>query len=215
MTFKQNLTELRSYIKQAPAENRAKIQDVIKLYQEKKIPNIRTALNAAILLASKNKNTIKSGRAEKEYQKIMVKYTNAESMTGRLSRPPDYTISSGDHSKVMSHIDININSKKLDKDGHETRSLKQLLNQYKDKMTNLIEKVLETKKSMKIMLKFNFTVDKPVAGFDGEVDYIKKNVWFANKQAVNCQMVLAWRRLAEEELVINGSVSWLGSLCAH
>ena len=34
MTFKQNLTELKSYINQAPVEHRAKIQDVIKLYQE-------------------------------------------------------------------------------------------------------------------------------------------------------------------------------------
>jgi len=184
MTFKQNVTELRSYIKQAPPENRAKIQDVIKLYEEKKIPNIRTAFNAVVLLSSKNKNTIKSGRVEKEYEKLMVKYTDAEPMTGRLTRPPDYTISSGDHSKVKSHIDININTKKLDKDGHETRSLKQLLNQYKDKLINLVGQVLETKRSMKIMLKVDLKVDKPLAGFDGEVDYIEKNVWLANERAV-------------------------------
>ena len=68
MTFKQHISELRSYLQLAPKENRAKIQDVMKLYEEKKIPNMRTALNAVILLASKNKNTIKSGRVEKEYE---------------------------------------------------------------------------------------------------------------------------------------------------
>jgi hypothetical protein len=50
MTFKSNLSELKSYVKSAPEANRSKIQDVIKLYQEKKIPNIKTALNATILL---------------------------------------------------------------------------------------------------------------------------------------------------------------------
>ena len=70
---------------------------------------------------------------KKEYQNIVVKYTNAESMTGRLSRPPDHAISAGDHSKVRSHVDIIINTRKLDKEGNETRSMKQLLNQYKDK----------------------------------------------------------------------------------
>ena len=54
-------------------------------------------------------------------------------MTGRLSRPPDHAISAGDHSKVRSHVDIIINTRKLDKEGNETRSMKQLLNQYKDK----------------------------------------------------------------------------------
>ena len=37
MTFKQNITELTSYIKQAPAENRDKLQDVINLNKEKRL----------------------------------------------------------------------------------------------------------------------------------------------------------------------------------
>ena len=39
------------------------------LYEDKKIVNFKTALNATLLLASTNKNTIKSGRALKEYEK--------------------------------------------------------------------------------------------------------------------------------------------------
>jgi hypothetical protein len=66
MTFKNNLLELRSYISKAPVENRSKIKDVIELYEKKQIPNIKTALNATQILASTNKNTIKSGKAEKK-----------------------------------------------------------------------------------------------------------------------------------------------------
>ena len=64
MTFKSNVSELKSYVSRAPEANISKIRDVIKLYEDKKIVNFRTALNATILVSSTNKNTIKSGRAE-------------------------------------------------------------------------------------------------------------------------------------------------------
>ena len=99
MSFKNNLSELRSYIKQAPDDNKSKIKDVIKLYEEKKIPNIKTALNATKLLASKHKSTIKSGKAEREYNSIMNKYGFNLPMTGRLSRPPDDSMSYGSDDK--------------------------------------------------------------------------------------------------------------------
>ena len=41
MTFKSNLSELKSYVKTAPEANRSKIEDLIKLYEQKKIPNIK------------------------------------------------------------------------------------------------------------------------------------------------------------------------------
>jgi hypothetical protein len=86
MTFKRNLTELKSYVSRAPEANRSKIRDVIKLYEDKKIVNFRTALNATLLLSSTNKNTLKSGRAEKEYSSIINKYGEAQPITGRLKR---------------------------------------------------------------------------------------------------------------------------------
>jgi hypothetical protein len=122
MTFKQNITELKSYVKAAPEANRSKIEDVIKLYEEKRIPNIKTALNATIQLASKNKNTIKSGRPEREYQKIMTKYIEAEPMTGRLTRELEYELKLGDHEKVNTYIQYEIKTEKTDANGVETRS---------------------------------------------------------------------------------------------
>ena len=84
MTFKSNVSELKSYVSRAPEAKISKIRDVIKLYEDKKIVNFRTALNATLLLSSTNKNTLKSGRAEKEYGKIISKYSTAKPMTGRL-----------------------------------------------------------------------------------------------------------------------------------
>ena len=54
------------------------------MYEDKKIVNFKTALNATKLLASTNKNTIKSGKADKAYNTIIEKYGEAQPMTGRL-----------------------------------------------------------------------------------------------------------------------------------
>ena len=85
-SFSSNIRELKGYTNSAPQTNRDKIKDVISLYEKKKIVNFKTALNTVMLLASKNKNTIKSGRADKEYNKVMNKYDLALPMTGRLER---------------------------------------------------------------------------------------------------------------------------------
>ena len=86
MTFKSNLRELKSYVRQAPSQNRAKVEQVINLYESKKIVNFKTAINLVLLLSSKNKNTINSGKQDREYNKIITKYSEAEPMTGRLNR---------------------------------------------------------------------------------------------------------------------------------
>ena len=69
MTFKSNVKELKSHVAKSPIENRPKIDQIIELYENKQIVNFKTASNAVMLLASKNKNTIKSRRADKEYEK--------------------------------------------------------------------------------------------------------------------------------------------------
>ena len=84
MTFKNNIKLLNSY-KSRSNKNNDKIDSVISLYQEKKIPNMKTAENAIVLLSSKHKATIP--KALDNYNKIINKYTEAEPMTGRLSRP--------------------------------------------------------------------------------------------------------------------------------
>ena len=53
--------------------NRTKINHIMKLYEHRRIATFNNALSKTLLLASGNKHTIKSGRADKEYQKIIAK----------------------------------------------------------------------------------------------------------------------------------------------
>ena len=51
MTFKNNLKLLNSY-KTRANKNNDMIDSIIDLYQEKKIPNMKTAENAVVMLSS-------------------------------------------------------------------------------------------------------------------------------------------------------------------
>ena len=84
--FQANVKDLAGYKKTAPNTNKDKIQDVIDQYNEKKIRNFKTTLHAVMLLSSTNKHTIQSGRADKEYNKLVRAYKDIEPMTGRLER---------------------------------------------------------------------------------------------------------------------------------
>ncbi len=52
--IRNNILELKSHIRQAPESNKAKINEVIKLYEDRKIKN-KTALTTVAPLASTNK----------------------------------------------------------------------------------------------------------------------------------------------------------------
>ena len=85
--FKTNLKELKAYAKTAPSkERRAMINDIVGLYEAKKIKNFRTAENVIIRLGQRTKDPRRSERALKEYEQVLAKYQDAEPMTGRLDR---------------------------------------------------------------------------------------------------------------------------------
>ena len=105
MTFKNNIKLLNSY-KSRSNKNNDKIDSVISLYQEKKIPNMKTAENAIVLLSSKHKATIP--KALDNYNKLVNKYIEAEPMTGRLSRPDFSTESVQNLDNPKTHIQFNI-----------------------------------------------------------------------------------------------------------
>ena len=125
MTFKSNIAELKRYKSVAPDGNKLKIENVIDLYQKKKIPNYKSALNAVVALSSKHKATVASKKPEKLYESLMEKYETAESLTGRLSRPPAFSVRTGNHSKVKFYIQFEFNYKPDDED-IEKRTLKQM-----------------------------------------------------------------------------------------
>ena len=105
MTFKNNIKLLNSY-KTRSNKNNDMIDSIITLYEEKKIPNMKTAENAVVMLSSKHKATIP--KALENYKKIVAKYTHAEPMTGRLSRPDFSTNSTTGLDKAKTHIQFNI-----------------------------------------------------------------------------------------------------------
>ena len=82
MAFKTNVAELKGYTRKAPASNRSRIQHIIQLYEARKIPQFRSALNVVLLLSSTNKHTIRSNRAIRMYDEAVAKYGEATPVTG-------------------------------------------------------------------------------------------------------------------------------------
>ena len=86
MGIQENIRELKSYVGGAPEANRSKINHIIKLYEDRRIATFNNALSKTLLLASGNEHTVKSGRAEKEYQKIVAKFGKAPAEEEDASR---------------------------------------------------------------------------------------------------------------------------------
>ena len=87
MGIKENIHELKSYVSGAPAANRTKINHIIKLYEDRRIPTFNYALSKTLLLASGNENAIKSGRADEEYDKIVAKFGKAPAEVAQQQAP--------------------------------------------------------------------------------------------------------------------------------
>ena len=86
MTFKSNLKHLKKLLEATPAtKNKKKVVKVIQLYEERKIPNYRTALTTVAKLTIPS--LYKKGEADRSYDELLSKYEHAEPVTGILSRP--------------------------------------------------------------------------------------------------------------------------------
>ena len=68
MTISSNVKRIKTLRAYASPENRPKIDEIIQLYQDRKITNYLTAENAINLLKSKNKS--QAGKAERVYQNL-------------------------------------------------------------------------------------------------------------------------------------------------
>jgi hypothetical protein len=84
---------------------------------KKKIVNIKTALNAVQLLASTNKNTIKSGKAIKVYESLVEKYADARPMTGRLTGYTDTKMEHHYYLKVILYTSSDTTSQRDESEG--------------------------------------------------------------------------------------------------
>jgi hypothetical protein len=77
----KELTFLKSYAK---PDVKDKIDNLVKLYKDRKIPIYKQVETPILSLISSNKNTYKAGL--KKYEDLMNKYTEAQPLTGRLTR---------------------------------------------------------------------------------------------------------------------------------
>ena len=84
MTFISNIKELKGFLKKAPAKNKSRIEKVIQLYEGKKTPNFKTALN--MVLSRACPSIYNPAKTDVQYQKLTSKYSNAIPITGRLER---------------------------------------------------------------------------------------------------------------------------------
>ena len=75
MTFISNIKELKGFLKKGPAKNKSRIKAVIQLYEAKKIPNFKTALNMVLSLAFPS--IYNPAKTNVQYQKLISKYSNA------------------------------------------------------------------------------------------------------------------------------------------
>ena len=157
MTFKQNLQTLRGYKRTAPSDNIEKINKVIELYEAQKIRNFRTALNTIELLATRHKAILRSGKQEKEYNKLVEKYQEAPSMVGRLSDPIFKPVR-GDYTKASPNTRINIFQ------GTKPRTT---LNNVKKYIYKEMEEAFKYQKAMKLKMSLQVRMTKTVEEFDG------------------------------------------------
>jgi hypothetical protein len=83
--FKSNVKHLNALARNIKTKSfKEQAQEIVSLYVEKRIRNVRTVENAIYRISQPRYQ--RSGQAEAEYRKLVNKYSDAEPMTGRLER---------------------------------------------------------------------------------------------------------------------------------
>ena len=139
---------------------------MIQLYEGKKIPNFKTALNMVLSLAFPS--IYNPAKTDVQYQKLTSKYSDAIPITGRLEREKDalhsVSVFKDDLNKVRTGIVSTFNRHN---DG-KTKSFRELMAMRRPRMLAAIQEALDTKKLMKIKLRVDITYREIIEDFDGE-----------------------------------------------
>ena len=184
--LKRNIILLNTLKQHAPAANKAKIQNIIDLYKNRSIKNIKTALTPINLLSSTHK--LQQQKAQIIYGKIISKFINeshkiAKQEISKLNKlvQTTHTVKTGNHAGAKSHIDFMISHHEKD------TSVSSLLNSLRSSMYNELKNALIRNKSNKVAARLTLDVEKNEEEFDGHMMRIKKTVVFRsrNPQRVN------------------------------
>ena len=140
MTFIGNIKELKGFLKKGAANNKSRIETVIQLYEGKKIPNFKTALN--MVLSFDFPSMYIPAKTDFQYQKLTSKYSNAVPITGRLERKMDalhgISVFKDDLKKVRTGIALTFNEHN---DGN-TKSFRELMAMHRARMRTAVQEAL-------------------------------------------------------------------------
>ena len=135
---------------------------MIQLYEGKKTPNFKTALNLVCSLTFPSIHN--PAKTDVQYQKLTSKYSTAIPITGRLEMERDalhgVSVFKDDRKKVRTGIALTFNKHNNGK----TKSYRELMAMRIPRMMTAIQEALETKKSMKIKFRVDTTYKNIIKG---------------------------------------------------
>jgi len=174
----KNVEYLQTLRRGAPEANKSRINDVINLYANKKITNVRTAANMINLLASKH-HTQKQ-KALDTFNSMLNKFdTEALKEAGAQ---PDYLVQTGDHSKVSSHITFDIKDKRKSPSEYDTRTFNDIYHSLKKAITEKVKHAFANIKHMKIRFRVKFVVELKKIDSTGKEITDEKDVVIISKK---------------------------------
>ena len=134
--------------------------------------------------------TLKSGRGDKEYDRVIAKYENATPATGRIAREIEKKSDKGnnievidaDFSKPRTLYTIKFFNNKQVNTEADRKEFSQMIVKHKSRINSLIQKALENYKSMKIKMRLYLTYEKLTEDFDGNKTPQRRDAVLATKQ---------------------------------
>ena len=168
----KNIDFLKTLRGFAPEANKTQINTIINLYKDKQIPNIKTAVNAINLLSSSKKS--QQTKAKKSFNDIIKKAVDEsskeankeldkyESLITKHNILPDDTVITGDHSKVNSYIQFNINKEHPKDKPMDRHSFDEVYATREAAMVSQLKELLVKNRSIKIRARVNFNVEHKV-----------------------------------------------------
>ena len=163
-TFKSKLAELEKYMDNAPLSNVDKIDNIIDMYEDRKIANFKTALNVVKLLASHHKIIIDSGKADKKYYEVRNNNVFTEPRT-RLTAPKyksTFHVTRGNYKKPLTTTKIEIRKGKF---------IDHVFKNAEPIVINELKIALTLKKSFKTKLRMEILIEREKMDSNGQMHH--------------------------------------------
>jgi len=165
--LQNNIKILNDIKNRAPDRFDRQIGELIDLYSNRRIKNIITVKNTIKALTSNQ--VTKTFKSKYDFSAILDRYETAEDKERKNSERAEverkrkeihYEVHDGDLNKANTYVRFKITNTPTDEDGKQMYGFEQIVNKFRRPLTNKVKEVLRIKKSMKIRMRINFTVNK-------------------------------------------------------